>query len=99
MLTGAQMRAARALVRWTVEDLAKAARVGVMTVRRAEAIDGPTTMLTNNLAAIRAALEGAGVIFVEENGEGPGVRLRKAGALDAKAQPGHISKSSGKDRQ
>jgi transcriptional regulator with XRE-family HTH domain len=31
----------------------------------------------NNLAAIRAALESAGVIFVEENGEGPGVRLRK----------------------
>jgi hypothetical protein len=32
----------------------------------------------NNVAAIRAALESAGVIFVEENGEGPGVRLRKA---------------------
>jgi transcriptional regulator with XRE-family HTH domain len=31
----------------------------------------------NNLLAIQAALEGAGVIFVEENGDGPGVRLRK----------------------
>jgi transcriptional regulator with XRE-family HTH domain len=77
MLTGAQMRAARALVRWTVEDLAKAAKVGVMTVRRAEASDGLPSMLANNLAAIRSALEAAGVIFVEENGEGPGVRLRK----------------------
>jgi DNA-binding XRE family transcriptional regulator len=32
---------------------------------------------TNNLAAIRAALEAVGVIFLAENGEGPGVRLRK----------------------
>jgi len=33
--------------------------------------------MLNNVAAVRAALEAAGVIFVEENGEGPGVRLRK----------------------
>jgi hypothetical protein len=33
--------------------------------------------MANNVAAVRAALESAGVIFVEENGEGPGVRLRK----------------------
>jgi transcriptional regulator with XRE-family HTH domain len=82
MTTGAQMRAARALVRWTVEDLAREANVGVMTVRRAEANDGPVKMLPNNLAAIRAALEAAGVIFVEENGEGPGVRLRKSGKAE-----------------
>ncbi len=77
MITGSQIRAARAIVRWSVEELAKIANVGVMTVRRAEAVDGSTTMLPNNAAAIRAALELAGVIFVEENGEGPGVRLRK----------------------
>jgi hypothetical protein len=47
-----------------------------------------------------AALEAAGVIFVDENGEWPGVRLRKSAALDAKAEPGHIpSDSSGKDRE
>jgi hypothetical protein len=34
--------------------------------------------MANNVAAVRAALESAGVIFVEENEEGPGVRLRKA---------------------
>lgn len=77
MIVGAQIRAARALVRWTVEELAARAKVGVMTVRRAEAVDGIPSMLPNNMAAIRSALEAAGVIFVEENGDGPGVRLRK----------------------
>ena len=85
MITGTQIRAARAMVRWTVEQLAKAAQVGVMTVRRAEAVDGVPAMLVNNAMAIRAALESAGVDFIAENGGGPGVRLRKAnpGSIDA----------------
>lgn len=76
-ITGAQLRAGRALIRWSADDLAKAANVGVATIRRAEATDGVVTMVPNNLAAIRSALEAAGVIFVDANGEGPGVRLRK----------------------
>jgi len=76
MLTGAQIRAARAIIRWTVEDLAKAAKVGFQTVRRGEATDGPVKMMTNNEAAIRAALEAAGVEFIDANGGGPGVRLK-----------------------
>lgn len=71
------MRAARALVRWTAGDLASAAKVGLMTVRRAEAVDGALNLTEANAAAVRRALEEAGVIFVDENGEGPGVRLRK----------------------
>ena len=47
-----------------------------MTVRRAESSDGPPSMLANNLAAIRSALEGAGVEFIDQSGMGPGVRLR-----------------------
>ena len=39
--------------------------------------NGSRTPIASNLAAIRAALEAAGVIFIDENGEGPGVRLRK----------------------
>ena len=76
-ITGGQMRAARALMRWSADDLAQRAKVGVATVRRAEAMDGPVTMTMANEAAIRSALEAAGIIFVQENGEGPGVRLRK----------------------
>ncbi|MBM3653803.1 MAG: transcriptional regulator [Alphaproteobacteria bacterium] len=77
MLTGAQIRAGRALVRWTLDDLAKAAKVGLQTVRRAEASDGEVKMLANNEAAIRTALEAAGVEFIDENGGGPGVRLKR----------------------
>ena len=76
-ITGAQLRAARALVRWSAEDLAGNAKIGVATVRRAESGDDLLGTTAANEAAIRAALESAGVIFVEENGEGPGVRLRK----------------------
>ena len=71
------MRAARAFLRWTANDLAKAAKVGVMTIRRAEAEDGvPQKMLVNNVEAIRRALEAAGIEFT--NGDAPGVRMVKA---------------------
>ena len=58
-------------------DLAGAARVSRQTVVDFER--GARTPYPNNLAAIRAALEAAGVIFIASNGDGPGVRLRKDG--------------------
>lgn len=76
-ITAAQLRAARALLRWSAEDLAKQAGVSVVTIRRAEPTEGALAMMPANIAAIRRALEAAGVIFVPENGEGPGVRMRK----------------------
>ena len=75
MLTPAQCRAARALINWSQTQLAQASGAGVSTIRDFET--GKRSPIANNLAAIRAALEAAGVIFVAENGEGPGVRLRK----------------------
>ena len=71
------MRAARALLRWTALDLAKASKVGVATIRRVEIIEGKIPVTVANEAALRAALESAGVEFIDENGGGPGVRLRK----------------------
>lgn len=47
-------------------------------MRRMEASEGPAAGMANNVAAVQRALEEAGVIFVPENGEGAGVRLRKA---------------------
>jgi hypothetical protein len=71
------MRAGRALLRWTALDLASASRVGVATIRRVEVVDGEIPVTRANEAAIRQALEKAGVEFIDENGGGPGVRLRK----------------------
>ena len=63
------------MVRWSAEDLAREAMLGVATVRRAEANDGPVQMTAANAAAIRRALESAGIEFT--NGDAPGVRLRR----------------------
>lgn len=76
-ITGEQMRAARAMLRMSAQALADKARVGVATVRRCEAEDGPIGATAANSAAIRTALEAAGVEFIAENGGGAGVRLKK----------------------
>jgi hypothetical protein len=77
-LVSAQIRAARALVRWSGEDLARESAVSVATIRRAELTEKETLMNPANDLAIRRALESAGVEFIDENGEGPGVRLKRA---------------------
>ena len=76
MLTPAQSRAARALINWSQPKLAMASGVSVSTIRDFET--GKRQPIGNNLIAIQNALEAAGVILVAENGDGPGVRLRKA---------------------
>jgi hypothetical protein len=76
-LLGAQIRAARALLRWSAEELAQASALGANTVRRAEVTEGATSLTAANDRAIRRALEDAGVEFIDENGGGAGVRLRK----------------------
>jgi hypothetical protein len=76
-LTSAQMRAARALIRWSAEDLARETALSVTTIRRAELTEETTSMTAANDLAVRRTLEAAGVEFIDENGGGPGVRLRK----------------------
>ena len=71
----AQCRGARAMVGMAQPDLAKAAHVGLSTVSNFE--QGKSVPVAKNMADIVAALDAAGVEFVEENGGGPGVRLRK----------------------
>lgn len=77
MLTSEQIRAARALIRWEQKDLAEASKVSLPSIQRLETKPGPLAAQARTVDALRAALETAGVIFVDENGEGPGVRLRK----------------------
>jgi len=76
-LTSPQIRAARGLIRWTAEDLARRSAVSLRTIRRAELAEHDTSLTSPNDLAIRRALEAAGVEFIDENGGGPGVRLRK----------------------
>lgn len=78
MLTSEQVRAARALLRWEQKDLAEASRVSLPSIQRLETKPGPLAAQARTIDALRAALEKAGVIFISENGEGPGVRLRRA---------------------
>jgi transcriptional regulator with XRE-family HTH domain len=76
-LTSDQLRAARALLRWSGEDLSRRSSVSLRTIRRAELADRDPTMTTANNLAVRRALEDAGIEFIDENGGGPGVRIRK----------------------
>jgi hypothetical protein len=76
-ILGAQMRAARALLRWAAADLVRESGVSLATIHRAESVDGKTAMTFANASAIRRALENAGVELIEENGGGPGARLKQ----------------------
>jgi hypothetical protein len=73
-MNAAQCKMARAAMGLGVRDLAKLADVSPNTVARLERGEA---LKEGTVSTIRAALESAGVIFVAENGEGPGVRLRK----------------------
>ena len=75
-LTSAQIRAARALIRWSAQELANVSSVGVTTIRRAELTQSETKLTRANDQAIRRTLEAAGVEFIDAEGGGPGVRLR-----------------------
>ena len=77
LITSEQVRAARALLRWEESDLASAAKLPAATIQRLEATPGSLIADPSAIAALRTALEAAGVEFLEENGSGPGVRLRK----------------------
>lgn len=70
-----QLDMALAAVKWGVRDLAAEAGVSMDTIarfKRGERVKEST------VSAMRNALEAAGVIFIADNGDGPGVRLRGA---------------------
>jgi transcriptional regulator with XRE-family HTH domain len=78
LFSPSQIRAARALIGWSQTDVATAAGLSVPTVKRAEADEG-IRVSEDAMLAIANALKKAGVEFIEENGGGAGVRLRKKG--------------------
>ena len=74
-LTVEQMRMARAVLGWSFEIMAEKCGVSARTLRRIESEDGLMKATKANLRLIRETLEAAGIEFIGEPGEGPGVRL------------------------
>ena len=75
MLQAAQIRAARALLGWRQEDLAKAAKVGLATVARIEQGEGMVQGNFSTIMKIQQALERQGISFSDNQDGGIGVRL------------------------
>jgi transcriptional regulator with XRE-family HTH domain len=73
-LSGRLIAAARTLAGMSQPELAAAANISITTLKRMEASDGPAAGLTNNVIAVRRALEAAGVEFT--NGGQPGVSMK-----------------------
>jgi len=83
MISSAQIRAARALLRWSALDLAEKSKVGVATIRRIELNDGIPSSNARTLDALLKTLELAGVEFIGTPEDAPGVRLRWVATADA----------------
>lgn len=75
MIISGQIRAGRALLRWSAQDLAAQAGVGVATVLRLEQQDGVPAGRSHTLLELQKALEAAGVEFTGTPDDRPGVRL------------------------
>ena len=78
MITSAQIRAGRALLKWNVATLAAHANVGTATVQRMEVMEGVPSGNVRTLTAIQSALEAAGIEFVGSPDNAPGVRLHQS---------------------
>src|SRR6267154_2008423 len=76
VITAAQCRAARGLIAWSQQDLAQRSGIGTVAVHQLE--NGTSSPRRATLDVVRRAFEAAGVEFIDENGGGAGVRLRKA---------------------
>ena len=76
MITAEQIRGARAMLRWNAKKLAEESGLSWPTIQRMEATRGIPSGLSKNLELVQRTLERAGVIFIDQNGGGPGVRLR-----------------------
>jgi transcriptional regulator with XRE-family HTH domain len=81
MMTAGQIRAARALLRWSAAELAAMSGLSERTLQRMEATEGIPAGLSRNLELVQKTLEGAGIIFIDSDELGPGVRLRDPNEL------------------
>ena len=76
MITSDQIRAARALLRWSGKDLAEKTGLGFSTLMRLEVLDGVPSAQAKTLETIQKAFERAGIEFIGTPEKGAGVRWR-----------------------
>lgn len=77
MISGAQIRAARGMLRMSSREVADLSGVGWATVKRFEEIEGFPQSRGGTLERVEAALEDAGIEFVGDPIQSPGVRLHR----------------------
>jgi transcriptional regulator with XRE-family HTH domain len=75
VITGMQIRASRAALRWSADVLAAHAGVGVQTIKRLEAADGVPSGRATTLQDVQSALEAAGIEFIGTPTDRPGIRV------------------------
>ena len=76
MITSDQIRAARALLRWSGKDLAEKTGLGFSTLMRLEVLDGVPSAQAKTLENIQKAFEKAGIEFIGTPDDGAGVRWK-----------------------
>ena len=81
MISGAQVRAARALLDWSIKDLSERSNVSVPTIQRLERQHGLISSQPRTVIDLKKAIEEAGLEFIGTPDDGPGIRFRaKSGA-------------------
>ena len=76
MITGAQIRAARAALAWSAQDLADRASVGHRTIMRFETSNGLPSGRSETLLKLQKTLEAAGIEFIGSPGKNPGIIIK-----------------------
>ncbi|ADI29635.1 hypothetical protein M301_1252 [Methylotenera versatilis 301] len=76
LITSEQIRAGRALIKWSADELALSAGVGVATIRRFESVAGVPLGQLRVLELVKKSLQNAGVEFIGTPDDRPGVRLK-----------------------
>lgn len=76
-ITVGQLKAARALLDMTAQQVARETKLGIATIRRAETEAGLTNLTAANLDRIVSMLEASGIVFLGPDAEGAGVRLKR----------------------
>jgi transcriptional regulator with XRE-family HTH domain len=76
MISGLQIRAARAILKWSAKEAGEKAGVSLPTIQRFEQLDGVPPSRSQTLIDLKRAFEDAGVEFIGSPDDGPGVRLK-----------------------